>query len=73
MEDVIVDLGKVLANFQLTVQKKDKTIQEYLRLLKLTKQKYQKLFRENKLFKERINSIEKEKVLKKLQKKDNIR
>ena len=73
MEDVIVDLGKVLANFQLTVQKKDKTIQEYLRLLKLTKQKYQKLFRENKLFKERINSIEKEKVVKKLQKKDNIR
>ena len=73
MEDIIVDLEKVLANFQLTVQKKDKTIQEYVRLLKLTKQEYQKLFQGNKLLKERINSIEKEKIVKKLQKEDNIR
>ena len=55
---------KKKANFQLTVKKKDKTIQEYVRLLKLTKQEYQKLFQENKLLKERINSIEKEKIVK---------
>ena len=64
IEDVLVDLEKDLANFQLTVKKKDKTIREYFRLLKLTKQEYQKLFQENKLLKERINSIEKEKIVK---------
>ena len=37
IEDVLAELKKDLANFQLTVQKKDKTIQEYIRLLKLTK------------------------------------
>ena len=65
IKDVLVDLEKDSANFQLTVQKKDKTIQEYVRLLKLTKQECQKLFQENKLLKERINSIEKEKKCKK--------
>ena len=52
-------------NFQLTVKKKDKTIQEHVRLLKMTKQKYQKLFHEIKLLKERINLIEKGKIVKK--------
>ena len=37
---------------------KDKTIQQYIRLLKLTKQEYQKLFQENKILKEKGNSIE---------------
>ena len=37
---------------------KDKTIQQYIRLLKLTKQEYQKLFQENKILKEKVNSIE---------------
>ena len=73
IEDVLVELEKDLANFQLTVQKKDKTIQEYVRLLKLTKQEYQKLFQESKLLKERINSIEKEKLGNKSARKDNIR
>ena len=27
----------IVSNFQITIQKKDKTIQEYVRLLKLTK------------------------------------
>ena len=73
-EDVLFDIEKDLANFQLTVKKKkDKTKQEYVRLLKLTKQEYQKLFQESKLLKERINSIEKEKFFKILQKNDNIR
>ena len=37
---------------------KDKTTQQYIRLLKLTKQEYQKLFQENKILKEKVNSIE---------------
>ena len=52
IEDVLVELEKDLANFQLTVRKKDKTIQEYIRLLKLTNADYQKLFEENKVLKE---------------------
>ena len=74
IEDVLVDLEKGLANFQLTVKKKkDKTIKEYVRLYKFTKQEYKKLFQENKLLKKKINTNEKEKIVKKLQKKDNIR
>ena len=62
MEEVLVELEKKLANYQLTVQKKkDKTIQEYTRLLKLTKAKYQKLFEENKILKEKIEAVENEK------------
>ena len=41
-------------------------------LLKLTKQEYQKLLQENKLLKERINLIEKEKIVKKTEKKKTI-
>ena len=52
IEDVLAELEKDLANFQLTVRKKDKTIQEYIRLLKLTNAEYQKLFEENKVLKE---------------------
>ena len=37
---------------------KDKTTQQYIRLLKLTKQEYQKLFQENKILKEKVNPIE---------------
>ena len=37
IENVPVGFEKHLTNFQLTVKKKDKTIQEYVRLLKLTK------------------------------------
>ena len=60
IEDVLVELEKDLANFQLTVQ--DKTMQEYVRLLKLTKQEYQKLSQENKLLlKERITRLKKKK------------
>ena len=60
--------------FQPTVQRKDKTMQEYVRLLKLTKKQYQKLFQENKLLRKRINSIKKGKLVKKTaKKKDNIR
>ena len=40
-------------------------MQEYVRLLKLTKQEYQKRYQENKLLKEGINLIGKEKIVKK--------
>ena len=53
-EDVLVELGKDLLNFQIIIQKKDKTIEEYVRLLKLTKQEYQKLFQEYKISKDKI-------------------
>ena len=60
IEDERVELEKNLSNFQITIEKKDKTIQEHVRLLKLTKQKYQKLFQENKIIKEKLNLIQKE-------------
>ena len=44
IEDVLVELEKDVKNFQLTVQKTDRTIQEYVRFLKLTKREYQKNF-----------------------------
>ena len=58
-----------MANIQLNIQKKDKNIQEYVRFLKLTKQKCQKLFQGNEILREKINSIEKEKIIKKTTKK----
>ena len=54
IEDVLVELGKDLSNFQIIIQKIDKTIEEYVRLLKITKQEYQKLFQENKISKDKI-------------------
>ena len=47
------------------MHKKDKAMQEYVRLLKLTKQEYQKLFQENKILKDKLNLIQKEKINKK--------
>ena len=47
-------------------------MQEYGRLLKLTKQEYHKLFQENKILKDKLNLIPKEKN-KQQQIKDNIR
>ena len=54
IEDVLIDLGKDLSNFQLLLQTKDKTIKEYVRLLNLTETEYQKNFNENKQLKEKI-------------------
>ena len=58
---MLINPEKDLPNFQIIIQNKDKTIQEYIRLLKLTKQEYQKLFQENKILKEKLNLIQKEK------------
>ena len=65
IEDELVELEKNLSNFQITIEEKDKTIQEHVILLKLTKQKYQKLFQENKIIKEKLNLIQKENDTKK--------
>ena len=54
IEDVLIDLGKDLLNFQLLLQTKDKTIKEYVRLLNLTETEYKKNFNENKQLKEKI-------------------
>ena len=48
IEDVFIDLGKDLSNFQFLLQTKDKTIKEYVRLLNLTETEYQKNFNESK-------------------------
>ena len=61
IEDALIDLGKDLLNFQLSLQTKDKTIKEYVRLLNLTKTEYQKIFNENRQLKEKKNLSEKEK------------
>ena len=61
IEEVLLDLGKDLLNFRLTIDKRDKTIQEYVRLLKLTKIEYQKLFNENKILKEKLEKTERKK------------
>ena len=63
---MLVELEKDLSNFQITIQKKDKTIQEYVRLLKLTKQEYQKLFQENEILKDKLNLIRKDENYKKI-------
>ena len=65
---MLVELEKDLSNFQITIQKKDKTIQEYVRLLKLTKQEHQKLFQENEILKDKLNLIRKDKNYKKINK-----
>ena len=46
IEDMLVELEKDLSNIQITILKQDKTIQEYVRFLKLTKQECKKLFQE---------------------------
>ena len=54
IEEVLLFLEKNLTNFQVIIDKRDETIQEYIRLLKLTKIEYQKLFNENKILKEKL-------------------
>ena len=61
IEEALIDLEKDLMNFQLSLQTKDKTIKEYVRLLNLTKIEYQEIFNENRQSKEKIILLEKEK------------
>ena len=57
-----MDLEKDLLNFQLSLETKDKTIKEYVRLLNLKKTEYQKFFNENRQLKEKKHLLEKEKT-----------
>ena len=56
---MLIELEKDLSNFQIAIQKKDKTIQESIRLLKLAKQEYQNLFQKNEILKDKLNLIQK--------------
>lgn len=42
IEEMLLNLEKDQSNLKLTIDKKDKTIQEYIRFLKLIKIEYQK-------------------------------
>ena len=60
IKDVLIDLENNLLNFQLSLQVKDKTINEYVRLLNLTKTECRKIFNEDRQLKKFI-LLEKEK------------
>ena len=64
IEEVFLDLEKDLSNFWLTIIKRDKTIQEYVRLLKLKEIEYQKLFQKDKFLKEKLEKNREEKIRK---------
>ena len=49
---------KDLSNFQFTIKKQYKVLQEYVKLLKLIKIEHQKLFNKNKILKEKLKAIE---------------
>ena len=60
IEEVLAELEKDLSNFQFTIQEKDKVLQEYVKLLRIIKIKYQKLFNENEILKEKLEETETE-------------
>ena len=64
IEEVLLKLEKNLSNFQLIIDKRDRTIQEYIKLIiKLTKIEYQTLFNKNKTLKEKLEKTEKRKKI----------
>ena len=64
IEEVLLNLEKNLSNFQLIIDKRDRTIQEYIKLIiKLTKTEYQTLFNKNKTLKEKLEKTEKRKKI----------
>ena len=73
IEEVLLNLEKNLSNFQLIIDKRDRTIQEYIKLIiKLTKTEYQTLFNKNKTLKEKLEKTEKRKKIR-AKKKNNIK
>ena len=54
IEEILAYLEKDLTNFKFEVDKKDKSIKQYVKLLKFPKIEYQKLFEENKKLIEKI-------------------
>ena len=65
IEEVLVELGEDLSNFQMTVDKKDKRMQENIRLLKLVEIEYQRVLNENKSLKQEIELIKKQNQIEK--------
>ena len=64
IEEVLLNLEKNLSNFQLIIDKRDRTIQGYIKLIiKLTKIEYQTLFNKNKTLKEKLEKTEKRKKI----------
>ena len=57
IDKIFFDLEKDLSNFEFTIERNDKTIEQYVKLLKLAKAEYQKLQLENKKLKEKIENI----------------
>lgn len=57
IDKIFFDLEKDLSNFEFTIERNDKTIEQYVKLLKLTKAEYQKLQLGNKKLKEKIENI----------------
>ena len=57
IDKIFFDLEKDLSNFEFTIERNDKTIEQYVKLLKLTKAEYQKLQIGNKKLKEKIENI----------------
>ena len=57
IDKIFFDLEKYLSNFEFTIERNDKTIEQYVKLLKLTKAEYQKLQLENKKLKDKIENI----------------
>ena len=51
---VLGDLEKDIENFRLTTEKEDDQLNNYLKLLKVAKIEYQKLYKENKQLKDYI-------------------
>ena len=68
IEEVLVELEKVLSNFQLTISQKSKTIQGYIKLLKLAKIEQQKIFSKYKSLKQEIELIKKQNQIEKKKK-----
>ena len=64
-EEVLVKLEKFFSNFQMTVDKKDKRMQENIRLLKLVEIEYQRVLNENKSLKQEIELIKKQNQIEK--------
>ena len=64
-EEVLVKLENFFSNFQMTVDKKDKRMQENIRLLKLVEIEYQRVLNENKSLKQEIELIKKQNQIEK--------
>ena len=73
IEEVLLNLEKKLSNIQLIIDKRDRTIQEYIKLIiKLTKIEYQTLFNKNKILKEKLEETEKRKKIRAKKKRKKI-